>query len=51
MKKPKKILKPSDCHGCVYYNVYSDICTQKGLICKYKSLEEVYRKENNAKKD
>ena len=46
-----KILKPEDCHGCVYYNVYSDICNRKGLVCKYKSLEETYRKEKHDKKE
>ncbi len=44
MKKPKKINKPDDCHGCVYYNCYGDYCTRKGLICRFKSLEEEYRK-------
>lgn len=48
MKKPKKINKPDDCHGCVYYNCYGDYCTQKGIICKFKSLEDIYRKKNTA---
>lgn len=53
MKEPKKIHKPDDCHGCVYYNAYGDYCTQKGIICKFKSLESVYiykkGKENDKK--
>ena len=46
MKKPKKINKPDDCHGCVYYNVYGDYCIQKGVICHFKPLEEVYSKKH-----
>lgn len=49
MKKRVKILKPEDCHGCVYYNAYGDYCTRKGLVCKFKSLEEEYRKDDKKK--
>ncbi|MBO7450429.1 MAG: hypothetical protein J6U54_08665 [Clostridiales bacterium] len=44
MKKKKKILRPDDCHGCVYYNAYGDYCNYKGIVCKYKPLEEEYKK-------
>lgn len=36
-----KINKPDDCHGCVYYNCYGDYCAQKGLVCRFKSLEDI----------
>ena len=44
-KKPLKLNKPHDCHGCIYYNVYSDYCTRKGLICKFLALQDVYAKK------
>lgn len=43
-KKQFKLVRPDDCHGCAYYNVYSDYCTRRGLICRFLSLEDAYKK-------
>lgn len=50
MKKKRffKSRTSNKCHGCAYYNVYGDYCTQKGLVCRFKSLEDIYRKKNTA---